>query len=415
MALSLLLGSLVAMGHDDPHPCLRLCADGGRVTYAINGVSLSLEDILLRLRRWRQYTSSRRITVIVDGTVAIDTLRHVQSELAGLGITDALIVVEDEMRASSCRVVLLPWPERDIDGEVFDALEARSADSVLRLLEEGAYIEARNSRRQTPLIVAVERRQAEVVHLLIDRGADVEARDSMGRSPLYTAVLTCEPDVVSLLLRAGANVNGRVRNGDTPLIAASGRDRAHAMAVVKALIDSGANVNAASDSGATPIHRAVYIRNRDVIEYLVSKGADVNAKTNDGATVLHHVLGSGAGPESLVRFLLSHGAKLEARDHQGKTPCHYAARSSPHLVSTLLAAGANINARDDLGRTPLHDLVQRGPAVRPGPMEQWVSAALPFSPDLNARDNEGIRPIDIARQGGRDGVVALLLEAGAEE
>ena len=55
------------------------------------------------------------------------------------------------------------------------------------LLEHGAEVNARDSRRNTPLLGASEYGHLEVARLLVENGADIDAEDDEGRTAFQVA------------------------------------------------------------------------------------------------------------------------------------------------------------------------------------------------------------------------------------
>jgi len=50
-------------------------------------------------------------------------------------------------------------------------------------------VNLRNSRQQTPLLLAVDKRHVTIAKLLLDNGAQVNAQDDVGDSPLHVVVM----------------------------------------------------------------------------------------------------------------------------------------------------------------------------------------------------------------------------------
>lgn len=82
---------------------------------------------------------------------------------------------------------------------------------VVLLLEQGAYIEAKNRWGRTPLLYAALKGHEAVVKLLLEQGAHIEEKDIFGRTPLSYAVKEEHEAVVKLLLDTGAYIEEKDR------------------------------------------------------------------------------------------------------------------------------------------------------------------------------------------------------------
>eukprot|EP00854_Cymbomonas_tetramitiformis_P007397 gene7397-8808_t len=109
-------------------------------------------------------------------------------------------------------------------------------DLVSYLIDVGANVNKKDSRKASPIHHAAKQGHSDVMTLLIKSGAHVDARDKNNETPLHLAVNTQEERAVQLLLEKGADVNskayvrtfppmlgdgdeegGRAHDGDTPL------------------------------------------------------------------------------------------------------------------------------------------------------------------------------------------------------
>ena len=112
------------------------------------------------------------------------------------------------------------------------------------------------------------------------------------------------------------------------------------------------------------------------------------------------------------KLLRDAGANLEATDRLGRTPLHCAATAGkPDLLSLLIQAGVNVEAVDRYANaTALHDAAsssERG-------VVDCVELLLAAGADMDARDNSGRRPFDIALTDNCPRLFPLFLRAGAE-
>jgi ankyrin repeat protein len=190
--------------------------------------------------------------------------------------------------------------------------------SVLRLLRQGAKINAVNSDGWTALENAVVEGKIEAVRLLLDKGAKIEVGGAMSYSPLTLAAEKGYVEIVKLLLDKGANIEARNMVSGTALDDAAGKGQTE---VVRLLLDRGANGDARAMMGFTAVFEAALAGNGEIVKMLVAKGADVNAKfggDDPNRTALSEAIERGNA--QAVKILVENGANLEAKDDKGHTP-----------------------------------------------------------------------------------------------
>jgi len=122
-------------------------------------------------------------------------------------------------------------------------------------------------RTNDALLSAAESGNIGEVVKQLDYGADINARNRDGITPLHFAALSGHRDVVEFLINRGANVKAKASQGGTPLYFAVVMEHKD---VADLLIDHGAkpdNLNIAAIS-----------KNREIAEMLIARGVDSNAR-----------------------------------------------------------------------------------------------------------------------------------------
>ncbi|MCL2153952.1 MAG: ankyrin repeat domain-containing protein, partial [Oscillospiraceae bacterium] len=207
-----------------------------------------------------------------------------------------------------------------------DIAAVASVKEINRLIQEGADVNAFDSNRFTPLMIAAEKNtNPEVIRILIEGGADVNATFSytifgfkteyierLGYTPWMLAVrYNPNPEVLRVLIENVADINYTDRKGFTPLVIAAEFNKN--LEVLRVLIERGADVNAADEAGNTPLLMAASRSSTpEVLQNLIEGGADVNAANDkNGYTPLMIAAEKNPNPE-VTQFLIKWGADVNA-------------------------------------------------------------------------------------------------------
>jgi ankyrin repeat protein len=159
-----------------------------------------------------------------------------------------------------------------------------------------------------------------------------------------------------------------------------------------------------------PLHAAALADDSARISELVASGFEVDYRDRYGKTPL--MVAAAFGNVDAVRRLLALGADIEAGDTvTGARALHHAARmghAGLPAARVLAAAGADVNAGAFHGETPLHLAASYGHIG-------MIAFLAESGASLEARDTEGVRPLEAARRLGRMVGVETLLRLGARE
>jgi len=130
-----------------------------------------------------------------------------------------------------------------------------------------------------------------------------------------------------------------------------------------------------------------------MVEILLAHGADINA-AEDG------------GQESAAAPKPERGTRDRVESLDTSSLFLFSARS-PEAAQEILAQGADIDARDEMGRTPLQVAAAKGET-------ELVQFFLSQGAHVDLQDRAKDTPLHAAAENGRSGVAAALLIAGAD-
>jgi len=238
------------------------------------------------------------------------------------------------------------------DGMLIGAVRANDASAVVRSLEAGADVHARDADSSMALHWAVRQDNLEIVNLLLEAGADPNAATRYNITPIALAAANGDAAMIGRLLDAGVDANSASHEGQTALMSAALNGRVDA---VELLLEHGAEVNAVEPfRGQTALMWAAGRGNADVVEALIEAGAVIDAKSAGGFTpLLFAVLNNRIATAGV---LLEAGANVDDTAPDGTSVLNMAAVNAYYdLASLLLDYGADPNAPDPRGST-LHTL-----------------------------------------------------------
>lgn len=245
-----------------------------------------------------------------------------------------------------------------------DAIIRHDDKEVLRLLKEGADINATTASGGSLLHLCARHDNVFAAELLIERGLNVNLQDEDQWSALHVACVCDHGDLLLLLLLAGVNVLLQDVSGNIPLdytsegtetnfilrkyLEENGVDMPsmHTMKMqravtmlsdVRQLVATGGSLNQSNDEGVTLLHIACASGYRDVVTVLLDSGADPQAADNHGWTPLH--LAAKYGQMSIINRLLRHKADPTLLNSNQDKPSDIAA--SQHIAEMLLNAEEN--------------------------------------------------------------------------
>lgn len=162
----------------------------------------------------------------------------------------------------------------------------------------------------------------------------------------------------------------------------------------------------------TALANAITAGNVVLVHELLEGYGDVDAHMTYGRTALHHA--ASCDSVEVARMLIKIGADTNVIGTPlGVTPLQLACISgSLSTAGMLLDAGVNVDTRSRTGRTALHYALYRPDSNQNG--REILDLILRHSPDVNAADETGITPADMAIDYAELSDLVLLLDLGAD-
>ena len=118
---------------------------------------------------------------------------------------------------------------------LIDAVLLRQYDTVLALLEEGVFVDARDLKHEEALLMlAASQKKPDLTRLLLEKGASVNLQDNRGHTALTHAIISGRIPNMRLLIENGADMKMRDNDGDSALLYSVAFGD---VAVVKALLN----------------------------------------------------------------------------------------------------------------------------------------------------------------------------------
>ncbi|XP_040043291.1 ankyrin repeat and SOCS box protein 5b [Gasterosteus aculeatus] len=220
------------------------------------------------------------------------------------------------------------------------------------------------------------------------------------RSPLHEAASQGRLLALRTLLAQGYHANIVTIDHVTPLHEACLLGH---VACVRALLNAGANVNSATIDGVTPLYNCCASGSVGCLELLLQNGAHTHTPHTHFPSALHEACKR--GNSQCVESLLSHGADPDHEVSHLGTPLYMSCLHQHTACSKiLLHRGADVNVGKG-SESPLHATARLDIA-------EQVLVLLDYGANVNIRDDNDQRPVELAPAGGKTQQLLQTFEGG---
>lgn len=227
------------------------------------------------------------------------------------------------------------------------AVETGNLEKVLFLLRKGANVNATDSKKVTPLHLAIQFRHLHLVETLVTNGANVEAETCDGSKPIHMVNDSSEKrkECIEELLKYNVDLDAIDIRGNTLLLLMA--KKWPSPELIRLLLDNTSDASNTDFKLNNCLHCLAMLTNvkpeiyKEATYILTERGIDVNAINMASETPLHKAVSYGNLP--MAACLLRHGARLDMLNKQNLNPFELAIKRGNSKMKLLIMKYAFIH------------------------------------------------------------------------
>ncbi|KAM6511222.1 hypothetical protein FALCPG4_016224 [Fusarium falciforme] len=201
---------------------------------------------------------------------------------------------EDDLERLHQALKEQPWAICNLDptgrAPIHLAVQHNRVRELKVLVDEGADVNQRDARSQTPLQLAASFHRSECLWALLEtKKCLIDQEDNSSRTALHLAAQAGSVKAVAMLLDAGAFATSSSKGRNTPLhlLARAEVDDSGAKEIVRQLQSKHAELNARDEDGNTPAMISLSLNNLPVLQALFEAGASLHLTNDHSQNILH--------------------------------------------------------------------------------------------------------------------------------
>lgn len=299
------------------------------------------------------YTQETYITVTPVSSPLLSQQESAQIDVSSQPGTPQNIDKNPSQYSTSQYLTLLKQTSNSIvqsnmDASLHEACRKSDNNKIKALVQNGARVNARDSKGITPLMITCYKKNYKGVEYLLNCGAAVDETEEGGKTALMFAAIAADlnidpasdllhhKNIVQHLLYQGASTTVKDKQSRTALMIAVDSSSRNRLDIVNCLgshmVESGITLDERDDNGETALmytcKSEVYL---ELVEFLVDSGASTNSRSSNGKTPLMFAAqyaincamedGIWEGEETfkVLRYLIAKGAMINERDAETNT------------------------------------------------------------------------------------------------
>ncbi|KAI9697471.1 MAG: Ankyrin repeat domain-containing protein 44 [Bogoriella megaspora] len=225
--------------------------------------------------------------------------------------------------------------------ELHEAAKGLDVAQVTDLIEQGADVNARDSRERTPLHYAACS-SVEVCISLLAAGAQLDRRDANTKKPLFLASEAGQHEIVGLFISRGIDKKDIEAAKPSVFIAI---ENGH-VETARNFVNAGFSFKKLKKDSYKPAALAAKSGSIPMLEFVLDNKASVKEKDEEGRTALH--IAAENGRADSIPLLLERGASIKAKTCNEETALHFAVKSGDFSTVEALLKPKNgpINEKD---------------------------------------------------------------------
>ena len=288
--------------------------------------------------------------------------------------------------------------------------------NIKALIQAGANLNAGYNREGSTLIFKLieENKDPKLIDFLIKNGAEINLKNARGNTPLILAAANAKDDkIINLLLENNANIDSKNNQGFTALLTAATSNPVPEVTLAlmeksKNKLDTGHIMDFAAQNQNQDVYNAVIKQlNAEFEERKNPKNLNDSSIWFNNAALVSAIR---SGNTAVIKRELKKNLNLEAlmKGQINALMLASAFSKTAEPINALVQAGADVNGTNNNGDTPLMTAVLTNKNL------PVIQALISAGADVNATDNNGTSIImAAANKNPNEKVPALLLQSGA--